>query len=508
MPPAYNNHPLVLAAGDSPVLPISLFVDGVAYSHVDTVIGYWVTNEVTQRRHLLCALRKKLLCQCGCRGWCTHFAVFSALHWGLAALAAGIFPASRHFGAEWVAGDEKRAARAGSGLTAKAACIMIKGDWSEYAGTFGMPAWNDLLRPCYQCNCHPGSMYRQDRISMVSLPWRANQDDDYYDACSRCEIIDDLAAADHRLLRGVLRPDLRDSGSHGLALSIDIPHMGLQGGDRLEPSPELPDIGAFRSLSDFPHKVTFWCRAAETLSRHRNPLLDPALGITLRSLTVDTLHTLQLGVMLEWCSACMWDLIEAKVWADFGTVEETIQGTVRVLRLELKAFYRQYKVEHQKSLTKVYLSRKTLNLTNRRLRTKAAQTWGMCLFLVSKLRSCAHMLPQGGRLLLAGEALVDLVHLWESAGRVLTPAQQQAALDLWKGHMRHTKHEERVKTPKRHLMVHLLSRSAFFGNPRWYAVWRDESLNRELKKSCRVVAQSTFEDLLLLRFRERLRRGL
>ena len=51
--------------------------------------------------------------------------------------------------------------------------------------------------------------------------------------------------------------------------------------------------------------------------------------------------------------------------------------------------------------------------------------------------------------------------------------------------------------PKRHLLVHLLKRADWFGNPRLYATWRDEGLNAVLRNACRHVSQSTFEQNVL-----------
>ena len=56
-----------------PVIPLALFVDGVPYSINDSVVGFWLINLVTMERTLLVAVRKKLCCRCGCRGWCTFF---------------------------------------------------------------------------------------------------------------------------------------------------------------------------------------------------------------------------------------------------------------------------------------------------------------------------------------------------------------------------------------------------------------------------------------------------
>ena len=67
----YYEHPIVTAHPDEVVFPLSLYVDGVAHSKVDNVLGITITNMVTGTRHLCVALRKSLCCRCGCRSWCT-----------------------------------------------------------------------------------------------------------------------------------------------------------------------------------------------------------------------------------------------------------------------------------------------------------------------------------------------------------------------------------------------------------------------------------------------------
>ena len=54
--------------------------------------------------------------------------------------------------------------------------------------------------------------------------------------------------------------------------------------------------------------------------------------------------------------------------------------------------------------------------------------------------------------------------------------------------------------PKHHMMLHLLRKSSFLGNPRHYATWEDESENRRLKAMCRHTSQATFENSVLTRF--------
>eukprot|EP00969_Alexandrium_andersonii_P260707 11526298-Alexandrium_andersonii.AAC.1 len=73
LPPCYYTHPTVEGA-NRPVLPISVYMDAVPYSDSDSVVGIWVTNLVTQARHIAAVVRKRLVRRCGCRG--THGSAF------------------------------------------------------------------------------------------------------------------------------------------------------------------------------------------------------------------------------------------------------------------------------------------------------------------------------------------------------------------------------------------------------------------------------------------------
>ena len=53
---------------------------------------------------------------------------------------------------------------------------------------------------------------------------------------------------------------------------------------------------------------------------------------------------------------------------------------------------------------------------------------------------------------------------------------------------------EDLRTPKLHLMVHLVLRAAWFGNPVLTHTFRDEGLNQMLKKVCRHCHSNNFEE--------------
>ena len=422
LPPSYYEHPVVRGAQpDELVWPIAIYLDGVPYSHTDGVIGFWFINLISGNRYLPSILRKRHMCQCGCRGWCTFFTIFLYLKWSLSALKDNTFPSDRHDSSAWLKSDKKRAALSGKAIGGKCACIYIKGDWMEFATTMALTTWMDATRPCYECNAFGEWMYCTDDIELDGLPWALNDEDDYFLACKRCEhSVQLLGCNDVEKIMQFLKYDKRKDGAHGMALVRDLSINGveLKANDRLEPSASLTDVGALESIEKFPATIIFWRSSADTITRHRNPIFDKELGVTTnRSLTVDVLHSFYLGVLNVWARTAIWQLILSGIYGQLGTKDENMAAAVLMLRSALMAFYTRHHAENPKDkLTRVAdLTVKMLGKsTQHRLKTKGAETWGVALFLISELQSeKAGKLDDRDRLLLAGQALEKVVRTWQ-----------------------------------------------------------------------------------------------
>ena len=72
-------------------------------------------------------------------------------------------------------------------------------------------------------------------------------------------------------------------------MTRNFPEMDLWKGWRLEPCDSLPDVAQFESITVFPARVLFWAPQEETFCKHRNPLLDPAIGVTVDIFAIDNL---------------------------------------------------------------------------------------------------------------------------------------------------------------------------------------------------------------------------
>ena len=116
------------------------------------------------------------------------FPIVQTLSWSFRCLADKLHPLSRHDGGPWAASDNDRLAKAGAELAIRCCLLFVKGDWSEYATTFGLPTWHDGVRPCYMCNGSGPGLMRFDNASSTSFPFRENLEGEYAAACERCEI--------------------------------------------------------------------------------------------------------------------------------------------------------------------------------------------------------------------------------------------------------------------------------------------------------------------------------
>ena len=124
---------------------------------------------------------------------------------------------------------------------------------------------------------------------------------------------------------------------------------------------------------------------------------------------------------------------------------------------------------------------------------------GVIQFLAAVLREKGHMMGrEGARLAEAAEALIAMCRVWDTSGCVLREGEIQACWDHYHQFCELTDHLPELLAPKRHVICHLLDRLHYLGNPKYFANWFDESLNKVLRNACRQLSQSTFEPCLLV----------
>ena len=94
------------------MIPHSLYAYGVTYALRDSVTGFWLKSEITEKRMLLCLVRNSVACRCGCKGWCAMHTIFAILAWSMRCIAAGQYPTRRYDGSEFGAAEPHRQALA------------------------------------------------------------------------------------------------------------------------------------------------------------------------------------------------------------------------------------------------------------------------------------------------------------------------------------------------------------------------------------------------------------
>ena len=133
-------------------------------------------------------------------------------------------------------------------------------------------------------------------LTPFSFPTLLLDHNDYDVACARCEQKRWIGRAERDAFLPLLEYDKRTTqdSSNGLALLQDYPPLDLLKGDRLEPSPELPDVGSIGIVAVWPLLVTFWRNACLSMALHRSPLCSVS-GVTILTFAFDVMHTLHGG---------------------------------------------------------------------------------------------------------------------------------------------------------------------------------------------------------------------
>jgi len=510
--PAFTEHPLVQAKPSANILPVALYLDGVAFQKRDTTLGFWLVNLRTNRRHLLLCLRRRQMCRCGCRNWCTLWVAFSYIAWLIETLASGHYPGTAPDGKPWRTGSPQ-ADVAGEPLGFYAAVLFVKADWAEFSHSIAMPAWNHHKHPCFACFCSggpQGSIKQVTGVSPLELPWRPKALTDYESACAACETrITITSDVQLRLLISKLSYEKRRQGKHGRSLTEDLPSLALRKGMRLEPSTALPDIGGLESvLGCIPPEgleLVFWNSAAESLTRHRNPLFGARTGLGPQDLSIDEMHTMHLGVFQTFAATVFWQMLENDVY-DLGqglSEDATIEHGVTRLRFDLEQWYQKQSREHPERPLYILqdFGRHLLSSKDKgSLGAKGAESGTLLFFAADMADLHKANLPGGLALARAGQALVQYMKITRRSPLRVAPADHQALVDTAIRFMTLREKAGIPYKPKMHLYIHLVYNSGRLGDPLHLGTWIDEGLNRQLAAVCRSAHKAVWHRRVLATF--------
>lgn len=496
MGPLYTENPHVKANPGERFIPLALYQDGVAFQwdRKDGALGFWFINLATSRRHLAFVIRKRHLCDCGCRGWCSMYIAYSFLSWLMRTMLLGVYPDSRHNGESW--GDHPMAGMAGQQLGYRAIVLMVKGDWMEFSANMGFTNWRHNECPCFVCNARGGDaadalhMSQIAGFTPISLPWPLRTQLDNEARVAACETR--ITVADRKAFAsivGSLQSDARKSGARGRRLMRSFPAYGITEGMRLEPDTYHPDVYAVdRWVSDWPGQVrmTFWDPRRERGVRHNNPLFAPGTGVSVETLAVDELHTFHEGVAQDYAYVAFWRLIQDDPFGvGTGLADgDTHRAIARHMENLLAAWYR----DRRAMGCDVSEIRDTLYnvIVGTSLSAKASASGDLLRFVVDLVGVHFASLQNGEALRGAGRALVKYLDITRSAGWRLNASQRQSLIDACVRFRTLAPLCEVPFKPKHHLFTHLVWQAKLFGNPlRGAATWVDEGLNSVLRAVAR-----------------------
>jgi len=461
LPPIYHNHPVVVGASEGEVVhPICLYTDGVAFTRTDSALGLWCYFALSGRRHLLSVLKKTEMCSCGCRGWCSMYPLWLATAWSLAAMAAGVNPSRRHDGQPFDASsDGNRIRDAGQPLGWKAACVFFKCDLAEHSHSMGFPGLRDQVAGCIWCYAGAEDQHSTSGLTAVGPGWPLKGDAQFEAANAACEHRVRMSPNDLALVKRWLNYDKRQQGSHGRALQVDVPHLGLQKHDRLEPSLELMDVSLLDDAPG-PIDVLFWRVKRETLTRHRNPIFCQETGLQVTHIGIDWLHALSLGVFQFFLMHLLWELLLADAWGVGGPNANIIDLGVAIFRAELFAWYdSELKAGRSHTRVQQFLPSMLGSRTEPAFRLHGSETNGILLFAQDVLQRKG--LALGGRLGPYRVGLDALISIYRAIkahkSRLPVEAMQRFVDDVAK-HLHSAKRLGHTMKPKHHSLIEMAGR--------------------------------------------------
>lgn len=460
LPPIYTDHTEVKARPDDIIHPLTLYVDAVGYHRLDSALGIHLYFTLTGKRHMLAVVRKSEVCNCGCKGWCTLFPVWQALAWSFKHMLTGTHPQRRHDSSVFTPDEQGRQQVAGTPLGFRALCIIVKSDLAEHSHSFGLPGLGDTLSPCPLCFGTIDTFFKVNGLSPLGLGSARKGCDTYMRACANCETkLTVITREDQVRLRAALQYDKKKAGSYGRTFQLDFPELGISKGDRLEPTPTMPNV-AFFDDAPVPFTVITWRPTLETGSRHRNPLFDPATGMSPLSLGIDWLHTLSLGVFQVTLQHVIWDLLEANIYNIGGPFSSVFELGVARLRQDLFRWYQTEQAQGRvHTRVQQFVPSMLGSATDKQFKLHASETNGFLHFSMTLLDT--HGASLGRKHSLYKDAVGSMVKVCELIKRFprrLPPREMQLFTDSVITHMRALEKLEIRPKPKHHFMLEMASR--------------------------------------------------
>eukprot|EP00959_Pyramimonas_sp_CCMP1952_P074958 1566455-Pyramimonas_sp.AAC.1 len=332
----------------------------------------------------------------------------------------------------------------------------------------------------------------------------ATPEEQYDELCQKHEIyvvIENVEA--HRKIRFRLQRKHSDRG-RSLTMNVQLPNQPLLfKGDRLEPTATMLDVRLFDSITEFPKIVKFWRASGNERTYHRNPMLDPALGIGMHTFSLDELHCLHLGVFQVWAAHVVWKLLMANVYGVNAPLQDDrIRLGLQHLRVELDQWYdSEPKKRKGKEITRIG------DLTPGMIGTKGPPSLGMkaqetkwfTYFLVDIVPKYAARPPNQCNVdvvLAAGRALINFSNILDDQPRKIPDNVCKQLQELAELHVGLAESCGIPMYPKHHLFRHLAAQICRKGNPRYYNTYWDETVNGVIKQIASSCHRARFERMV------------
>eukprot|EP00959_Pyramimonas_sp_CCMP1952_P129139 2700431-Pyramimonas_sp.AAC.3 len=442
---------------------------GVQPKGADSLLGVSVINLISKKRHLLGFLRTSEYCQCGCGGHCSVHAMFLVAAWMLEALVNGAVPPRRHDNNPWDPLDDLNVPGQSLGGF-RCMVLYLKGDWAEYQKSFGLSSWAKNYNPCPICDCPKACMHITGPgfITSDGMLYRDRDEEAYEEACKSCEIhvtIDSEAIRSAILRR--LTYDINGHSTKGRVLTgpiSEFPGLGLDRHDRLDPSSSMVNPNLFEKY-DLPFEVVFWRTHYDITGKvnkdwviHRSPVFSRALGTNpVRSLAIDSLHTVYMGTMMALVAAILMRLLRANPW------QAPEDNKLKRLVHDLESWYDYADIPPDMRLGAI--TEKMLPPdgpaphSGGMMKVKAAECHVLLNFAIYMVKKHSPKIPLAGNLLRSAEALESWCKTCREARARLTVEQYQKLLDTCRVHIFEGIEAGIHQLPKHHSFGHLTIRT-------------------------------------------------
>ena len=139
-----------------------------------------MSSIISGERFQICTIRKKDLCKCGCKGFCSFYPILRTISWSFNQLAGGIWPEVRHDGVPFEVGSMRH--DLGGGLLADGfagALTEMRADLLEFVGSLGFTeSWSDTTTPCFLCDATIDNIFDMPP-SVANCRWSLHDEQAY-----------------------------------------------------------------------------------------------------------------------------------------------------------------------------------------------------------------------------------------------------------------------------------------------------------------------------------------